>query len=105
MTGCLDETRLANRVERVGLATERAVPASQGIKQQKHPEQLAQAFSRRFVDELQRSQEQSDTTGQQADQQQGNLAGQDTAEEADRQPQQQHANRILHIDQPWPAFR
>ncbi|MNI48023.1 hypothetical protein D3C73_1025660 [compost metagenome] len=97
--------RLADRVERIGLAAEGAVPAGQRIKQQEHPEQLAQAFARRFVDELQCPHEQPDAGSQQANQQQGDLSRQDPAEQADRQPQQQDANRIFHVDQPRSAFR
>ncbi|MNL35832.1 hypothetical protein D3C87_1578840 [compost metagenome] len=33
-----DNTRLADRIERIGLATECAVPAGQRVKQQEHPE-------------------------------------------------------------------
>lgn len=64
-----DEARLANGVEWIGLTAERAVPTGQCIKQQKHPQQLPQAFSRRLIDKLQRAHEQTDATGEQADQQ------------------------------------
>ncbi|MNP34996.1 hypothetical protein D3C76_1283090 [compost metagenome] len=59
-----NDTGLADRVERVGLAAEGAVPAGQCIKQQKHAEQLAQALARWFIDELQCPHEQADTAGQ-----------------------------------------
>ncbi|MNJ00294.1 hypothetical protein D3C73_1595900 [compost metagenome] len=60
----LDDARLANGIEGVGLAAERAVPASQGVKHQEHSEQLPEALARRLVDELQRTHEQADATGQ-----------------------------------------
>ncbi|MNL12903.1 hypothetical protein D3C87_1337840 [compost metagenome] len=67
--GTDDRARLADRIERVALPAEPAIPTGQRIKQQEYSEQLAQAFSRRFVDELQRAHEQTDASGQQTDQQ------------------------------------
>ncbi|MNH21051.1 hypothetical protein D3C79_808440 [compost metagenome] len=101
----VSDTGLADRVERVGLAAEGAIPAGQCVKHQEHAEQLPQAFAWWFIDELQRTHEQADTAGQQTDQQQGDLPRQDTAEQADGQPEQQHTNGVFHVDQPRTALR
>ena len=81
-----------------------AVPAKERIHQQEQAQQLRQALARRFKSKLQRAQKQADPGRQKTDQQQGGRARQHPAEQAHRQPQQQHADGVFHGHQPRAAF-